>query len=416
MEQVQLDEQKTSILILMVILGLSSLGFAVLGLVLGSDLVWNLDLQPEIELEITRLPVPDLENQEEFWLDRGYTIVSRDEYYELVGVEDHDNWCWVQGREKLVLVPESSDHRLATVILELGGLFLEGGWSIQLDRSESGYVVGFWSTLPEDGRRVLAYDWQIELLNPHNYDYVCSGLISVMGEPFDPRGFLRGTTEAPVLAIIIDDWGYSTAAVEPMVAYPLPLTMAILPHLELSSQVSERLHAAGHEVILHQPMEALNSSLDLGPGGIVLSMGADEIEDLLLENLKSVPAAVGMNNHMGSLITSDDAAMTAILEIVRDLGLFFVDSRTSAASVVAEIANRVGVAYGVNNFFLDNENDLEKIKEQIRSALELAKKQGHAVVIGHVRPVTATALWEMIPEFLDSEVQLVPISRLLYNQ
>ena len=119
---------------------------------------------------------------------------------------------------------------------------------------------------------------------------------------------------------------------------------------------------------------------------------------------------------MGSRITADRTVMTYVLEVVKELGLFFVDSRTSTSSVAAEVAREVGVPYGVNNLFIDNESDVEKIKAQVRAGLDLAKRQGHAVLIGHVRPATFHALWEMIPELLDSGVQLVPVSQLLYNE
>jgi polysaccharide deacetylase 2 family uncharacterized protein YibQ len=218
------------------------------------------------------------------------------------------------------------------------------------------------------------------------------------------------------MSVIIDDWGYSTAAVEPMLAYPLPLTMAVLPHLELSQVASERLDSAGHEVILHQPMEALDSRLELGPGGITLGMDRSAVEAQLRENLASLPVAVGLNNHMGSLVTADYETMSHILKATLELGLFFVDSRTTTASVVQEVALELEVPYGVNNLFIDNESDVDKIKGQLRAGLDLAQKKGHAVVIGHVRPATANALWEMIPEFLESDVQLVPISRLLHHE
>ena len=416
MTQFRLDEQKTSITVLMVVLALSSLGFAVLGLVLSPEL--GLDLGPgrQLELEIVRPEVPDLSHLGDFWIDMGYTVLDRQQVYSVQRSSVQPDQVLVQGQETLVLVPERHDIRLSRAVLQLSELFLDEGWMIQLEANEYGYTIGFWGHVAGSQARVLAYEWQIELLNPQNYDYYYGGLISVMGEPFDPKGFMKGTPEAPVLALIIDDWGYPTLAAEPLIAYPLPLTMAVLPRLDLSQKLSERLYAAGHEVILHQPMEALDSNLDLGPGGITEGMDSAEVRDLLKENLASLPVAVGLNNHMGSLITADYETMGTVLDVVKELGLFFVDSRTSTNSVVAEVARQVGVPFGVNNFFIDNESDVEKIKAQIRAGLTLAQNRGHAVLIGHVRPATADALWAMIPEFLDSGVQLVPISRLLYHE
>jgi len=411
-----LDEQKTSLMTLMVILALSSLGFAVLGLVLGPDLALDFAPERQLELEMLRPVMPDLAGLDEFWTEAGYTVVQREQVYSVQTVLHGSDQVWVQGQEKLVLVPARHDLSLASAILQLTSVFLEEGWAVQLEAVEHGYTVGFWSSLPGWQDRVLAYQWQIELLNPRNYGYYYGDLISVMGQPFDPEGFRKGTPESPLLALIIDDWGYFSLAADALIAYPLPLTMAVLPHLAASEQVSERIYAAGHELILHQPMEALDGGLELGPGGITADMDADQVKAQIRENLASLPLAAGLNNHMGSRITADRTVMTYVLEVVKELGLFFVDSRTSTSSVAAEVAREVGVPYGVNNLFIDNESDVEKIKAQVRAGLDLAKRQGHAVLIGHVRPATFHALWEMIPELLDSGVQLVPVSQLLYNE
>ncbi len=93
--------------------------------------------------------------------------------------------------------------------------------------------------------------------------------------------------------------------------------------------------------------------------------------------------------------------------------MFFVDSHTSPKSIAPAVAKQLQIPYSINNLFLDNENDVEKIKEQVRKGIELAKRQGQTVVIGHVRPDTATALWQMLPELIDSGIEFVPITHLL---
>ncbi|NLJ73870.1 MAG: divergent polysaccharide deacetylase family protein, partial [Firmicutes bacterium] len=76
-------------------------------------------------------------------------------------------------------------------------------------------------------------------------------------------------------------------------------------------------------------------------------------------------------------------------------------------------AEALGVPYAVNDLFIDNSNDVDEIMAQIRRGLNLAKRNGQAIIIGHVRPRTASALWRMIPEIMDSGVELVPVSTLL---
>ena len=415
MAQYRLEEQKKILGILMVLLAVSSLGFAVLGFLRGPELPFDLEGEQRIELELTRPMVPDVDSLARFWQDNGYALLQREQDYQ-VQTSGTTSLAWIQGQETLLVVPEQYDRILSHTIFRLSEFLLEEGWMIQLEAADHGYTLGVWSDLPQLGQKVLAYEWQIDLLNPKNYDYYYGGWISVLGEPFDPESYVRRTPQSPLLAVIIDDWGYANSAVEPMLAYPLPLTMAILPQLELSEMASERLSRAGHEVILHQPMEALDLSLDLGPGGIRLGMTSEEVEAQLKENLASLPFAVGVNNHMGSLVTADYETMTHVLEVIGELGLFFVDSRTTTESVVREVAVELGVPFGVNNLFIDNESDVDKIKGQLRAGLDLAQRQGHAVVIGHVRSATADALWEMIPEFLATNVRLVPISRLLHKE
>lgn len=412
MHQPQLNGKKTWFVILLAFLALSSFGFALLGLVVGPELTFQLEQQRQVGPEqLARPEIPNLEPMAEFWHNLGYYPIKQEQSYEI----QRDAEFWMQGTETWVLVPGRHGLELTPQILTLCGSFLDEGWLIQIESTKEGYILGFWSKLPLTGERVLAYLWELKVLTPQNYNNFHADLIPVMGEFFDPEAFLRGTPEAPLLAIIIDDWGYLVSSIDSMLGYPFPLTVAILPHLMVSKEVSERAYSAGHEVILHQPMEALNSGLDLGPGGITVGMDPEDLAARFRENVASLPTIVGVNNHMGSKATEDPETMAQVLELAKELGLFFVDSRTSNFSVVAEVAKAVGVPYGVNNLFIDNESDVEKIKGQIRSGLALAQKQGHAVMIGHVRPATDLALWEMIPEILASNVRLVPISALLQN-
>ncbi len=413
--QLQLDTRKTGILAFLVVFAFSSLGFAVLGLILGPDYRAGWDKRHELEVQILRPQVPDLESWEGFWQGAGFQLLKREQGSELRMLKGSEgSAAWVQSLEHWVLVPTAPDLDLESQLFRLCSELLSAGWVLQLEAVEHGYNLGFWSAIAGSGQKVMALQWQIERLTPKNYQQHAGGAIPVLGEFFDPTGFRKGTPEAPVLAIVIDDWGHASPAAGPLLAYPLPLTVAVLPQLALSAELAERAYASGHEVILHQPMEALDTSLPLGPGGIYVNMEPSEIEDVLRENLADLPMAVGVSNHMGSLVTGDRVAMRTILETVRELGLFFMDSRTSSRSVVLAVAAELGLPVGRNDLFIDNEPDVEIIKTQLRAGLNLARRQGRAVVIGHVRPATADALWAMLPELLSSGVQLVPISQLLF--
>jgi len=219
---------------------------------------------------------------------------------------------------------------------------------------------------------------------------------------------------APLLAIVIDDWGYSARNAEPFLNYPFPLTTAIIPYLAHSVSLAQQAAEYGHEVILHQPMEALNSYLDLGKGSILTTMEPEEIRSQLQANLAHLPVIRGVNNHMGSKVTADSAIMQIVLEELNNHNLYFLDSHTTSLSVVAETAKTVGIPYAVNDLFIDNVNEVEPIKTQLRKVMQWAIRDGSAIAIGHVRPATAQALWEMIPEFVAAGINLVPVSQLLH--
>ncbi len=220
-------------------------------------------------------------------------------------------------------------------------------------------------------------------------------------------------SERPSLAIVIDDWGNSSSHAAGFLQYPFPLTTAILPFLPKSFQLAVQLGEKGHEVILHQPMEPLNEYLDIGRGGILSSMDEIEIRSNLEKNLQHLPMVVGVNNHMGSKATAEIDVMEAVLKTLKERGLYFLDSSTTTMSVVDQKAPVIGIPYAINNQFIDNVNQVDAIKQELRKSIQRALNHGSAIAIGHVRPATAEALWEMIPEFVMAGIQIVPVSKLL---
>lgn len=217
----------------------------------------------------------------------------------------------------------------------------------------------------------------------------------------------------PRIALIIDDWGYDWEAADAFLSFPEPLTIAVLPHLPRSVEQALRAQAAGFEVIVHMPMEPLDPSLDMGPGGIAASMADEDIVAAVRAALAAVPGARGLNNHMGSRATADPRVMRAALQVLAEEGLFFVDSYTAASTVGFRVAHEMQLPYAVNQVFLDHVDDEEAIRRQIRRLMRLALEQGAAVGIGHVRPRTFAALVDMLPEIRAAGIRLVPVSQLL---
>jgi uncharacterized protein len=207
-------------------------------------------------------------------------------------------------------------------------------------------------------------------------------------------------------ALIIDDCGNNWRHAEGFVHAPLPLTLAVLPHLPYSVYIANEAHAAGKGVMLHFPMEA-SGPTDPGPGTLRLAMSPAERSRIIASNLEAVPHLEGVNNHEGSKVTADEPTMLEVLTAVKQRNLFFVDSLTSPRSCVALAAGRVGLRFSRRDVFIDNQDEVEAIKDQLRELIEDSLDRGEAIGIGHARPGTLTAILEMAPAFEESGIKLI---------
>ncbi len=232
-----------------------------------------------------------------------------------------------------------------------------------------------------------------------------------------PRAEVRPEpTPAGRVAIIFDDAGANLEQLEPILALGRSVTVAVLPGLPASRAVSERAAAAGLEVLLHLPLEAEEADRRLGPGGVTTAMTDEEVITVVRAGLADVPGAVGINGHMGSKATADRRVMAAVLAVVRERGLFFVDSRTTTRTVALPVARDLGVPAVERTVFLDNEDDPAYIGGQIQQLLQAARTRGWAIGIGHAQRMTAEVLRQFLPEFDRTGVVLVPVSALIHSR
>lgn len=213
------------------------------------------------------------------------------------------------------------------------------------------------------------------------------------------------------IAIVIDDWGYNPDLVD-MLDPKYPVTCAVLPNLNYSRQVSDKLHAKGFEIILHLPMEP-RERLNLENDTILTSMGESQVQKILDGDLKALPYAKGVNNHMGSLATADSKVMEAIYKSLNKKGLYFLDSSTASGSLCPELAPEFGIRFARRNVFIDNSSEPSYIKGQIRAAALIARNFGRAVGIGHARINTLEALKETMPELEKEGYSFVFVSELV---
>lgn len=222
------------------------------------------------------------------------------------------------------------------------------------------------------------------------------------------------TQTGPMLAIVIDDMGRDMNVLRELVQVGAPVTVAVLPNLKHSKETATEAHSKGLEVILHLPMEPKDlKGNDPGKGALLTAMGPEEIRKRMEADLSEVPYAKGINNHMGSRFTEDKDDMRTVLKALKERGMYFLDSRTSSATVAGRLARELGVKNFDRNVFLDNNRDVDYIKKQLAEAISISKKRGKAIAIGHPHPETIQALKESVSELNSNGVRAVPLSELM---
>lgn len=220
---------------------------------------------------------------------------------------------------------------------------------------------------------------------------------------------LATTFTTPQIAIIIDDLGYNKAYGERAINLPGPLTFAVIPFAPNSKVLAERAYFSGNDVMLHMPMQS-SQGKDIGLGGINASHTRDEVKSRLRKSLNELPFAIGMNNHMGSLLTTNPNIMGWIMEELTGTTLFFVDSYTTADSVAHNTAKAFGVPTLKRDVFLDSEDDAKAIDKQFMRLVRKAKEQGYALAIGHPRPATLEVLERRLKQLKELGVKLVSVA------
>ena len=219
---------------------------------------------------------------------------------------------------------------------------------------------------------------------------------------------------SPRLAIILDDLGNDRAAAQAIFAMPYPLTISVLPNHPHSVDIAQEARQRGFQVMLHLPMESMRNeqpeAQELRPG-----MSAADVNGLVVDLLRAVPDVVGVNNHQGSQSTADAALMDELMPVLREHNLFYVDSRTTAATVAFDCAQRLGVRSGFRNVpFLDDVAEVGAVRKQLLLALRGAQKKGNAIAIGHPHAATLQALRDVLPEAKAQGVRLVFASEVVH--
>jgi uncharacterized protein len=217
----------------------------------------------------------------------------------------------------------------------------------------------------------------------------------------------------PRLALIIDDIGASLSHAKPFLDLGVPMTFAVLPRLTSSEESAFLIHNQGHEIMLHQPMEPRDRGLSPGPGALYVGDEPTKISHTVEENISSVPFATGMNNHMGSRFTAAPREMLETLQVVKDRGLFFVDSLTTGDSKGYKTAKTLHLPATSRDVFLDNRVEESAILRQLQQLKGIALRHGYAVGIGHPFIETSRAIRQFLKGVKETDFELVHISEAL---
>jgi hypothetical protein len=219
------------------------------------------------------------------------------------------------------------------------------------------------------------------------------------------------SSQQATIAIIIDDLGHHYDQGSQLASLPYPLTLAVLPKRRYSKKLLELAQQNKKEVMLHAPMET-SHGFQLGKGALTASMSRIELQRTLQESFAAIPGAKGFNNHMGSALTSNKQAMHWVMQAVNQRPYYFVDSRTTAQSIAAKVAKTYNIPTLTRDVFLDHDISPSAIDGQFKKLIEIAKKNGSAIAIGHPHQVTIDFLKDALPKLDELGIALATVSAL----
>ncbi|WP_337039220.1 divergent polysaccharide deacetylase family protein [Paenibacillus illinoisensis] len=218
------------------------------------------------------------------------------------------------------------------------------------------------------------------------------------------------------VCIIIDDLGNRMKGTEEILSLPFKVNVAIMPFLPTTKEDAEKAHERGINILVHMPMEPKHGRKDwLGPGAITSDLSDEEIRKRVEAAIDNVPYAVGMNNHMGSKITTNRRIMSIVLDVCKEHGLFFVDSKTDYKSVVSKLAAEKEMPFIENEIFLDDNHTTEHITKQMKLIEKRLELQDTCVTIGHVGSAglkTAKVIKTMVPQW-SGKIEPISISEMV---
>lgn len=217
----------------------------------------------------------------------------------------------------------------------------------------------------------------------------------------------------PMIAIVLDDVGVAPQNARAALELPAPIVLSIMTYAEKGAAFASEARQRGHEVMVHMPMQPMSASVDPGPNALTIGLDAAEIRRRVDWGLTRFAGYVGFNNHMGSKFTQDAAGMRPVLEVAKERGLLFLDSKTIAGSVGDTLAAEMGLTHIARDVFLDDTLTEAAIARQLAVVEAIARKRGYAVAIGHPHPATIAVLKRWLPTMAARGIAIVPLTAIV---
>ena len=214
----------------------------------------------------------------------------------------------------------------------------------------------------------------------------------------------------PLIALVFDDVGVNRRQAQRAIELPGPLTMSLMSYAQDLPNLARQVREAGHELMLHIPMEPYDQEEEPGPNALLTSNDDVELRRRIDWAMDQFSDYVGVNNHMGSRFTEDRRGMSIVMQAVAKRGLLFLDSRTSVKSVGYETALGHGIPAATRQVFLDHNLGPDAVRASLVELEEIATRRGYAIAIAHPREVTLDVIKEWLETVEQRGYRLAPIS------
>lgn len=226
-----------------------------------------------------------------------------------------------------------------------------------------------------------------------------------------PAGRMQG--RRPMISIVIDDVGMDRAHSARALMLPPMVTLALLPYSPDVKAQAAAAQAAGHELVLHLPMQPERRTANPGPDFLSADIPPLVLVERVAKNLDAFKGYVAVNNHMGSRFTKDRDGLNVVMSQLAERNLMFLDSLTSPGSIAEKVAREHGLPSSHRDVFLDNDAHASALIESLAEVEAVAKRTGTAIAIGHPKQATLASLEKWIATLPAKGFDLAPLSQVI---